>query len=104
MKNIISKLAIVAVAATLSSNAIAAKDATKDAAKNQCSHLYVGKAVQFFYERQVGDAWLGYKMQKEYDGRGIVVGIGKGVATIKVTNSIRAFPNGHHELSCSELF
>lgn len=95
MKNIISKLAILATAATLSSNAIAGK-------ADKCSHLYVGKVVSFSYQTKIGDFWLGYKMETEY-GKGVVVGIGNGVATINVTDA-RAFPGGHHEFSCSKLF
>lgn len=105
MKKFIGKLAIFAATAMLSTNAMAA-----DKGKNQCDHLYIGKPVSWGYTAKMGDFWLGYKTQYE-TAYGVVTGVGKGVASVKVTDlswDVQHQPTvpkigSIREFKCSEL-
>ncbi len=105
MKKFIGKLAIFAATAMLATNAMAA-----DKGKNQCDHLYIGKAVSWAYTAKIRDFWLGDKDSHE-TAYGVVTGVGKGVVSVKVTNLSwdvqhqPTVPNiGHiYEYSCSKV-
>lgn len=71
---------------------------------NPCDKFYVGQQVYFLFQTEIGDFWLGYKT-KVFTGKGIILGMSKTHASIRLTNDWdrTVLQTDIKELSCKEI-